>query len=199
LQILVLDAGDAFGQQPLCLEKVLQGNVVLQLWKMHNPHIRSCQRIQNVSNDLGWGHMLDIILNVGEIHQLQALNPIPRMQLLLRLMKPTDHQHINLVVLADVILALLDSLYKLLLELLVAFFGREGVLWEWELHECLVEENAGEKVELLFADDGGLVVLVQDERDPLWGRVAALWLEDVLSEESQRLGGVSEGDIKFLS
>ncbi len=143
--------------------------------------------------------MLDIILNVGEIHQLQALNPIPRMQLLLRLMKPTDHQHINLVVLADVILALLDSLYKLLLELLVAFFGREGVLWEWELHECLVEENAGEKVELLFADDGGLVVLVQDERDPLWGRVAALWLEDVLSEESQRLGGVSEGDIKFLS
>ena len=74
--------------------------------------------------------MLDIILNVGEIHQLQALNPIPRMQLLLRLMKPTDHQHINLVVLADVILALLDSLYKLLLELLVAFFGREGVLWE---------------------------------------------------------------------
>ena len=42
-------------------------------------------------------------------------------------------------------------------------------------------------------------MLVQDERDPLRGRVAALWLEDVLSEESQRLSGVSEGDVKFLS
>jgi hypothetical protein len=68
-------------------------------------------------------------------------------------MKPADHQHINFVVLTDVILALFYSLHKLLLELLVALFGRESVFWERELHEGLVEENAREKVELLFADN----------------------------------------------
>ena len=120
---------------------------------MHDSHVRSRQRIQDVRNDLSRRHLLHIVLNVRKVHKLQAFYSVPGMQFLLRLMKPADHQHINFVVLTDVILALFYSLHKLLLELFVALFGRESVLWERELHEGLVEENAREKVELLIADD----------------------------------------------
>jgi hypothetical protein len=42
-------------------------------------------------------------------------------------------------------------------------------------------------------------MLVEDEGDPLGGWVAAFRLENVFFEEVEGRGGVSEGDIKFLS
>ena len=85
------------------------------------------------------------------------------MKFLLGLMEPAYHEYVDLVVLADIIFALLDSFDQLLLELLVALPGGESLFGEAQLHEGLVEEDSGEEVKFLFADDAGLVVFVQDE------------------------------------
>lgn len=99
-------------------------------------------------------------MNVGEIHQLQALDSVASMELLLGLMESADHEYVNFVVLADVILTLLDSFDKLLLEFFVAFSGGQCGLREGELHECLIQEDSGKEVEFFFTDDGGFVMFV---------------------------------------
>ena len=97
--------------------------MILVFPKVNDTDIRGCQSVQNVGDDFGRGHLLNIILNIGKVHQLQTFHSISRVKLLLSLMEPTDHQHVNLVVLVDVVFALLDSFNQLLLELLVALPG----------------------------------------------------------------------------
>lgn len=89
------------------------------------------------------------------------------MQLLLRFMKPTNHEHINFIILVYIVFPLFYSLNQELLELLVALSGGEVGLCDGELHKGLVEQDTGQEEKLLFAHCAGFVVLVHDQGNPL--------------------------------
>lgn len=72
------------------------------------------------------------------------------MEFFLGLVEPADHENIYFIVLANIIFSFTNSLYKFLLELLVALLRSECVLGKTELHEGLIEQDAGKEVKLLF-------------------------------------------------
>ena len=115
-------------------------------------------------------------------------------------MEVADHSHVYFVIFVDGVFAFLDPLDKVFLAHHVLLPRLKETLRNSELHEGLVEKDAGEEAELVIADVAGLVVLVQEEGDPLRGGVAGFGrLEGVLAEEGQDLGAVPEVDIEFLS
>ena len=120
---------------------------------MDNSHVGSGKSVEDVGDDFGGGHLFDVVLDIGKVHELETLDSVSGMELLLGFVKPTDHEYVDFVVLADVIFTFFDSLDELLLEFLVAFSGGECVFGKRELHEGLVEEDSGEEVKLFFADD----------------------------------------------
>lgn len=127
--------------------------MVFELPEMDDSNVGSGESVEDVGNNFGGRHLLDVVLDVSKVHEFETLDSVSGMELLLSFMEPADHEYVDFVVLADVIFTFFDSFDKLLLEFLVAFSGGESVFRKRELHESLVEEDSGEEVKLFFADD----------------------------------------------
>ncbi len=50
--------------------------MVFELTEMNNTDVGSCKSIQNVGYYFGRGHLFDVVLNVCEIHQLEAFDSV---------------------------------------------------------------------------------------------------------------------------
>lgn len=127
--------------------------MVFELPEMDDSNVGSGESVEDVGNNFGGRHLLDVVLDVSKVHEFETLDSVSGMELLLSFMEPANHEYVDFVVLADVIFTFFDSFDKLLLEFLVAFSGGESVFRKRELHEGLVEEDSGEEVKLFFADD----------------------------------------------
>ena len=127
--------------------------MVFELPEMDDSNVGSGESVEDVGNNFGGRHLLDVVLDVSKVHEFETLDSVSGMELLLSFMEPADHEYVDFVVLADVIFTFFDSFDKLLLEFLIAFSGGESVFRKRELHESLVEEDSGEEVKLFFADD----------------------------------------------